>query len=274
MFNAQVNVDCGFVTLTGEQMQNVWGAGENGNIILSTKAPAYPQLQSLEDPVLCFITAPVLAVDPRYRLKLSDEDREAADLASVRRPRIGKDVWALAVVSIRETGPTVNLLAPLVINLRSLRADASVTAAGEKQKQLLDLGRPTMKVFRADAGSGIDSGSPETGIDSASGAEPESIPVLLASDGPAEGGRLMPVSPTLPAKSPRGVTESRDSVTASGPGEARIADVQCILDRLKGMRNPTNTRETKRFLPRSQNRPTRQPRLGLRRPPAADRRPD
>ena len=26
-------------------MQNVWGAGENGNIILSTKAPAYPQLK-------------------------------------------------------------------------------------------------------------------------------------------------------------------------------------------------------------------------------------
>jgi len=83
-------------------------------------------LQSLEDPALCFITAPVLAVDPRYRLKLSDEDREAADLASVRRPRIGKDVWALAVVSIRETGPTVNLLAPLVINLRSLRAVQAV----------------------------------------------------------------------------------------------------------------------------------------------------
>ena len=45
VFNAQMNVDCGFVTLTAEQMQNVWGAGENGNIILSTKAPAYPQLK-------------------------------------------------------------------------------------------------------------------------------------------------------------------------------------------------------------------------------------
>ncbi len=45
VFNAQVNVDYGFVTLTAEQMQNVWGAGENGNIILSTKAPAYPQLK-------------------------------------------------------------------------------------------------------------------------------------------------------------------------------------------------------------------------------------
>ena len=45
VFYAQVNVDFGFVTLTAEQMQNVWGAGENGNIILSTKAPAYPQVK-------------------------------------------------------------------------------------------------------------------------------------------------------------------------------------------------------------------------------------
>lgn len=83
-------------------------------------------LQSLEDPELCFITAPVLAVDPRFRLKLSEEDRAAAGLASVRRPRIGKDVWALGVISVRESGPTVNLLAPLVINLRSLRAVQAV----------------------------------------------------------------------------------------------------------------------------------------------------
>ncbi len=42
---AQVNVDLGFVTLSAEQMQNVWGSGENGNVILSTKAPAYPELK-------------------------------------------------------------------------------------------------------------------------------------------------------------------------------------------------------------------------------------
>ncbi|MGB7760924.1 MAG: flagellar assembly protein FliW [Bryobacteraceae bacterium] len=83
-------------------------------------------LQSLEDPGLCFITAPVLTVDPRFRLRMSEEDRDAAGLSSVRRPRIGKDVWALGVIAVRETGPTVNLLAPLVINLRSLRAVQAV----------------------------------------------------------------------------------------------------------------------------------------------------
>ena len=85
-------------------------------------------LQSLEDPALCFTTAPVRAVEPQFRLKLSEEDRAAAGLSSVRKPRIGKDVWALAIISVRETGPTVNLLAPLVINLRSLRAVQAVMA--------------------------------------------------------------------------------------------------------------------------------------------------
>jgi flagellar assembly factor FliW len=83
-------------------------------------------LQSLEDAGLCFITTPVLAVDPQFHLKMSPEDRDAAGLAGVRRPRIGKDVWALAVISVRETGPTANLLAPLVINLRSLQAVQAV----------------------------------------------------------------------------------------------------------------------------------------------------
>jgi flagellar assembly factor FliW len=83
-------------------------------------------LQSLEDPGLCFTTAPVRAVAPRFRLRLSEEDRAAAGLSSVRQPRIGKDVWALAIITVREAGPTANLLAPLVINLRSLRAVQAV----------------------------------------------------------------------------------------------------------------------------------------------------
>ncbi len=41
----QVNVDIGFATLSVEKMHNVWGAGEQGNIILSNKAPSYPQIK-------------------------------------------------------------------------------------------------------------------------------------------------------------------------------------------------------------------------------------
>ena len=83
-------------------------------------------LQSLEDPGLCFITMPILAVDPKYRLKVSGEDLEQVGLPAARQPRIGDDVLCLTVLSVRETGPTANLLAPVVINLRSRKAVQAV----------------------------------------------------------------------------------------------------------------------------------------------------
>ncbi|HXB75502.1 MAG TPA: flagellar assembly protein FliW [Candidatus Acidoferrales bacterium] len=79
-------------------------------------------LQSLEDPELCFITMPILAIDPQYRLKVSGETLEHLGLSSTRQPRIGDDVMCLSVLSIRETGPTANLLAPIVVNLRNRKA--------------------------------------------------------------------------------------------------------------------------------------------------------
>ena len=44
-FDAQLTVDVAFLRLSVEKMPNVWGAGERGNIILSSKAPSYPQLK-------------------------------------------------------------------------------------------------------------------------------------------------------------------------------------------------------------------------------------
>lgn len=44
-FDAQVTVDFSFLRLSIEKMPNVWGAGEHGNIILSDKAPSYPQIK-------------------------------------------------------------------------------------------------------------------------------------------------------------------------------------------------------------------------------------
>src|SRR6478609_12065454 len=79
-------------------------------------------LQSLEDPGLCFITMPVLAVDPKYRLRVNDDDLGDIGLPGARQPRIGEDVFCLTVLSIREAGPTANLLAPIVINLKTRRA--------------------------------------------------------------------------------------------------------------------------------------------------------
>jgi flagellar assembly factor FliW len=83
-------------------------------------------LQSLEDPGLCFITMPILAVDPRYKLAVSGEDMEQVGLPATSQLQIGEDVLCLSVLSIQETGPTANLLAPIVVNLRNRRAVQAV----------------------------------------------------------------------------------------------------------------------------------------------------
>jgi flagellar assembly factor FliW len=83
-------------------------------------------LQSLEASELCFVTLPVRAVEPDYRLRMSDEDLERIGLAGGRQPAIGTDVICLAVLSIRESGPTANLLAPVVVNLNNRLAVQSV----------------------------------------------------------------------------------------------------------------------------------------------------
>jgi flagellar assembly factor FliW len=83
-------------------------------------------LQSLEDSGLCFITVPVQVVDRDYRLRISSEDLELLGLPSGAAPRLGEDVLGLAVLSVREEGPTANLLAPIVVNLRDRRAIQAV----------------------------------------------------------------------------------------------------------------------------------------------------
>lgn len=85
-------------------------------------------LQSMEDPGLCFITLPVLAIDQQYRLWVSDEDRQLVGLPLGRPLCIGEDVLCLAVLAIRESGPTANLLAPVVVNLSNRKAVQTVAA--------------------------------------------------------------------------------------------------------------------------------------------------
>src|SRR5579871_1889791 len=63
-------------------------------------------LQSLDSGDLCFITMPVLAVDPNYRLAVSEEDLAEVGLPAHHQPRIADDVLCLAVLSLGETGPT------------------------------------------------------------------------------------------------------------------------------------------------------------------------
>ena len=96
-------------------------------------------LQSVEDPGLCFITLPILAIDARYQLLVSSEDRELIGLAPDQPLRIGRDVLCLAVVSVREGGPTANLLAPLVVNLSNHKGVQTMDAESgySHQHQLL-----------------------------------------------------------------------------------------------------------------------------------------
>ena len=90
-------------------------------------------LQSLEHPALCFVTMPILSVDPQYRLGSEDLDR--LGLPATRQPRIGEDVFCLAVIAIRETGPTANLLAPVVINLKTRQAVQAIAPESEYSHQ-------------------------------------------------------------------------------------------------------------------------------------------
>ena len=87
-------------------------------------------LQSVDDAALCFITLPVRAVQPDYRLAIGEEDLQAVGLPTDRQPRIGEDVNCMAVLSVRETGCTANLLAPVIVNLKNLKAVQAVAQEG------------------------------------------------------------------------------------------------------------------------------------------------
>lgn len=77
-------------------------------------------LQSLNTPALCFLAAPVAAIDSNYALAVSAEDLQRLELDPARQPVPNVDVLLLALVCAPENGPlTANLLAPVVINLHT-----------------------------------------------------------------------------------------------------------------------------------------------------------
>jgi flagellar assembly factor FliW len=90
-------------------------------------------LQSLGRPELCFVTLPLEVVDPNYQLAISAEDASVLelterDLVAVG-PVGGGPVECLAIVSLTNSCPTANLLAPVVIHsakrkgLQAIRLD-------------------------------------------------------------------------------------------------------------------------------------------------------
>jgi flagellar assembly factor FliW len=79
-------------------------------------------LQSVANPNVCFATLPAPAACPGFLLSMAPEDLNALGLESGRQPAIGQDVLCLAILSLTENAPpTVNLLAPIVVNVHTLR---------------------------------------------------------------------------------------------------------------------------------------------------------
>jgi flagellar assembly factor FliW len=95
-------------------------------------------LQSLDEPSLCFTTLPIWVVDPQYQLRIMEQDLEVLEFPADYQPRIGSDVLCLAVLTIRKTGTTANLLAPVVVNLKNYKAVQAVTPeSGYSHRHLL-----------------------------------------------------------------------------------------------------------------------------------------
>jgi flagellar assembly factor FliW len=90
---------------------------------LLERLPAAPIvfLQSLDQPEVCFLTAPVMEIDPAYQLAMTPEDLNCLGIQSP------KDVMCLAILAAAEDGRfTANLLAPVVIDRKTRRAVQAV----------------------------------------------------------------------------------------------------------------------------------------------------
>jgi flagellar assembly factor FliW len=63
---------------------------------------------------------PILVVDPDYRGTLTEEELATLELPAGRTPQIGRDILCAALVC-SEAGArhTVNLMAPIVVNLKT-----------------------------------------------------------------------------------------------------------------------------------------------------------
>lgn len=79
-------------------------------------------LQSLSHRELCFLAFPILVADRDYHLDVSRDDLKTLDLDTSRQPQLGIDVLVLALVSLHDGFmATANLLAPIVVNLKTRR---------------------------------------------------------------------------------------------------------------------------------------------------------
>lgn len=102
-----------------EFSDGVPGFESEHSFVLVERAAHHPLvfLQSIQTPALCFPALPVLVVEAGYQPRLAANDLEM--LGFTQQPSIGKDAVVLVLIAMHEQDPTANLLAPIVINLRT-----------------------------------------------------------------------------------------------------------------------------------------------------------
>jgi len=77
-------------------------------------------MQSTATRNLCFVLLPVLVADPSYKVNLTPEERAILELPAEPTLRIGRDILcAVTVCSESGTAPTVNMMAPVIVNLKA-----------------------------------------------------------------------------------------------------------------------------------------------------------
>jgi flagellar assembly factor FliW len=105
-----------------------FGFENESGFVLIHRPELYPlvYLQSVTTRDLCFLALPVLVVESAYDLRLTAED--ATLIGVPERPGIGNDVLCLALLTVHTGGPTANLLAPVVVNLKTRAALQCITA--------------------------------------------------------------------------------------------------------------------------------------------------
>jgi len=80
-------------------------------------------LQSLRLAGLCFLALPLQILDAQYSLTVSPEDLVALELNPERQPLLASEILAVALISQHDGFPaTANLMAPIVVNLKTRRA--------------------------------------------------------------------------------------------------------------------------------------------------------
>jgi flagellar assembly factor FliW len=106
-----------------------FGFGHEDQFVLIQVPGHFPlvYMQSVLTPDLCFLGLPVLTVDHDYRLRLSPEDAACIEVPAA--PVLGTDALCLTLITTGREGPTANLLAPVVLNLRTRRAAQCINAA-------------------------------------------------------------------------------------------------------------------------------------------------